>query len=74
MDLGKWKSEVLIPFAHRQVFHKTRSSHSEEYHHLFCTYALQKIVKKNARYIIFLAKKVIGIENNSYICTCNKAK
>ena len=26
MDFGKWKSEVLIPLAHRQVFHWTRSS------------------------------------------------
>ena len=59
MDLGKWKSEVLIPFAHRQVFHKTRSSHSEEYHHLFCTYALQKIVKKMQDISYFWPKKLL---------------
>ncbi len=39
---GKWNLAILIPLAHRQVFHWTRSSHSEEYHHLFCTYAVQR--------------------------------
>lgn len=56
-----------IPLVHWQVFHKL-ALRSEEYHHLFCTYAVQTWLKIT-RCNIFFCKKVVGIENNSYLCT-----
>ena len=67
MNFGKWNFAIPIPLVHWQVFHKL-ALRSEEYHHLFCTYAVQTWLKIT-RCNIFFCKKVVGIENNSYLCT-----
>ena len=45
------------PCFDRQVFHKL-ALRSEEYHHLFCTYAVQRLLKIT-RCNIFFAKKLL---------------
>ena len=67
MDFGKWKSEVLIPLAHRQVFHWTRSSLRRVSSSVLHVCGA-KITKNHQKHFLG-AKKLLVSKNNSYLCT-----